>query len=354
MELGSEFDLDVTRLADTDHTIFTYLEGFHAIYTDSGRSALRLLSDRLFGETVLVPDYICGSVPMALPEGCSVIYYPVDRFFCIDMEGLETLVREHAPCFLYLMHYFGSLQQRECLERIGELKKFGLTVIEDTTHSLFTAPRTVGDVCLASLRKWFPVPDGGVLYAADRGLLPKPPKEKKAASRKVEAMVLKKLYLKDNLDCNAKYREIFTGEEEAFDRQKGVYGMSDMARFLLSHFEVGSMCRQRQRNAGQLLEELARMGYEAAIKALPSDVLLALPVYAKERDRLRAYLMERRIYCAVHWPPTHPAVYGDTGWMGEHILSLPMDQRYGQEEMEYLLENLREYFKVCKKRREPS
>lgn len=72
MELGSEFDLDLSQLADTSDTIFTYLEDFQAIYTDSGRNALRLLSGILQGEAILLPDYICGTVADALPEDCRI------------------------------------------------------------------------------------------------------------------------------------------------------------------------------------------------------------------------------------------------------------------------------------------
>ncbi len=57
MELGSEFDLDLSQLADTSDTIFTYLEDFQAIYTDSGRNALRLLSGILQGEAILLAIY---------------------------------------------------------------------------------------------------------------------------------------------------------------------------------------------------------------------------------------------------------------------------------------------------------
>ncbi len=59
MELGSEFDLDLSQLADTSDTIFTYLEDFQAIYTDSGRNALRLLSGILQGEATSFSAYVC-------------------------------------------------------------------------------------------------------------------------------------------------------------------------------------------------------------------------------------------------------------------------------------------------------
>ncbi len=341
MELGSEFYLDLSRLEETTDTVFTYLGVFYTIYTDSGRSALRLLADRLSRETVLIPDYICGTVMEAMPESSKIICYPVDRRFGIDLCRMEELIRGHSIRFLYLMHYFGTLQRKDILSRIAEWKeKYQLTVIEDTTHSIFTERLTVGDYGIASLRKWFPIPDGGVLYTKEKKLLPRQPEEKRKASRKVEAMLLKKLFLTEGFDCNTKYREIFAKEEAAFDCQTVVYGMSDIARFLLSHFSIDSMCERRRKNTALLLEGLRHMGYEAAVEASETDVLLTLPVYVKERDCLRRRLMEHHIYCAVHWPLEHSGVYEDAGWIRDHILSLPIDQRYQRDEMEYLLECL--------------
>lgn len=395
MELGSEFDLDLSQLTETSDTIFTYLEDFQAIYTDSGRSSLRLLSGLLQGEAILLPDYICGTVADALPEDCRIIYYPVNLRFQINMEKLEELLHSHSVRFLYLMHYFGSLQQKNVIAHIAYLKQeYHLTIIEDTTHSLFTAKKTIGDYIVASLRKWFPIPDGGVLYAEKGHFLSEPPLTKKPASQKVEAMLLKKLYLTEGFDCNAKYREIFTKEEAAFQHQTGVYQMSDIAHFLLAHFPIAPMCHSRQRNAALLLEglrgmqrirgdcsiqcirkgssiqsieegysmqcrskkrgmqckaegqnmqcesEILQHSYGIAVNLKPAEVPLALPIYAAQRDMLRSLLIKRNVYCAVHWPLGHPAAYGDSRWIGEHILSLPLDQRYQKEDMEYLLDCL--------------
>lgn len=356
MELGSEFDLDLSRLTDTQDTIFTYLKDFRAIYTDSGRSALRMLSGILQGKAILMPDYVCETVTEALPEDCHIIYYPVNYRFQINVEKLEELLQVYSIQFLYVMHYFGVLQQESCIAHIARLKqKYHLTVIEDTTHSLFTSRKTIGDYIVASLRKWFPIPDGGVLYADKSCSLPEHPKSKKPASQKVEAMLLKKLYLTENFDCNVKYREIFAKEEDAFRYQTSVYQMSDISRFLLSHFSMESIRHSRQRNVAQLLEGLKNMpciaegfqhGYSVAISPQPTDIFLALPIYTAKRDFLRKLLMEDKIYCAVHWPLGHPAAYAESRWIESHILSLPIDQRYQKEEMQYLLDCL----EACKKK----
>ena len=62
MEVGGDFELDVTQLKDVDDHLFNYLESYDTVYTDSGRSALRLLKRTLPKGKVLLPAYICESV----------------------------------------------------------------------------------------------------------------------------------------------------------------------------------------------------------------------------------------------------------------------------------------------------
>ena len=44
MELGSDFELDVSELNYCNDHIFSYLEPYHTLYMDSGRSAAKLLN----------------------------------------------------------------------------------------------------------------------------------------------------------------------------------------------------------------------------------------------------------------------------------------------------------------------
>ena len=82
----------------------------------------------------------------------------------IDIDDLKSKMDSQVTV-VYLMHYFGSVQNNEVLKYLENTKKKrGYTIIEDTTHSIFTKKRTVGDYCVCSLRKWFPITDGGVLY----------------------------------------------------------------------------------------------------------------------------------------------------------------------------------------------
>jgi len=106
------------------------------------------------------------------------------------------------------------------------------------------------------------------------------------------------------------------------------------------------MISARKRNVAQIKRSV--------VKELPwlqplawtreNECPLTFPVKAEDRDRLRAYLISRKIYCAVHWPLRGtPMEAANAAFISDHELSLPIDQRYGADEMRYLLDCLRKY-----------
>ena len=193
MEIGSDFELNIVNLKETGDNIFQYLKEYKVVYTDSGRSAAYILNNLLKPGIALLPSYVCESVIQVYENDFEVQFYKIKRDFSIDWEDFEKKLN-HNVAVVYLMHYFGRLQTKDILLQILQTKeKYGFTIIEDSTHSIFTKVRTIGDYCICSLRKWFPIPDGGVLYTSKgleeihlKHISVYPP------SRKLDAMILKK------------------------------------------------------------------------------------------------------------------------------------------------------------------
>lgn len=146
----------------------------HTAYTTSGRAALyqALLQLQLPpGSTVLVPSYHCPTMvaPVILAN-----LKPV--FFGLRTDGLPKLdtidsTTANNSTAMIVSHYFGiarSLAQvrQWCDER-------GIVLIEDCAHCYFgqAGERPVGawgDYSAASLSKFLPVPEGGLLASAHR------------------------------------------------------------------------------------------------------------------------------------------------------------------------------------------
>ena len=76
-----------------------------------------------------------------------------------------------------------------------------------------------------------------------------------------------------------------------------------------------------------------------------NDCPFTLPVMVPDRDNFYKHLIDNKIYCAIHWPfdglarNERPLALT----LANSMISLPIDQRYGEEEMTYLLNVIGSY-----------
>ena len=148
-------------------------------FTTSGRAALFHALHQLglpAGSRVLVPTYHCPTI--VAPVLCAGM---VPSFFGIGPDGLPDLstVRLGAgaprPGAIIAAHYFGLPKSMAALRAWCD--EHGIALIEDCAHSYFgqAGERPVGawgDFATASISKFFPVPEAGVLASAHRAIGP--------------------------------------------------------------------------------------------------------------------------------------------------------------------------------------
>ena len=345
MELGSEYNLDVNQLTLKENNIFQYLNIFHTVYLDSGRTCLRLLSEQLGEGDVLLPEYICDSVIKSF-NSRKRDYYRLTPTFQIDIDDLVTRINEKTKIIL-VVNYFGSLISPDVCSRLEGIKKqYNVIIIEDTTQSIFSNKKIVGDYCVCSLRKWFPIPDGGVLYSQnDMKQLSNHVSIKNTSVSKIYPMILKTLFLQGfSLDKDI-YRELFVSCETEIETRVDSFIMSDISTYILQCFNIDEMISSRTRNYAYLHEKLIGLNILPAISLSDSNCPFCYPIIHNNRDNLRQHLIKNNIYCAVHWPIKDTEIENlpHAKELASQILSLPIDQRYGIEHMDYLLEILHEY-----------
>lgn len=347
MELGSEFSLGDSGKSCEDN-VFRFLLGFDAIYTDSGRSALKLLRGLLPPGKVLLPSYICESVYTCFPSD-RVRFYELTQDLEIDWNSLFE--RLNSDVSVVYLHYFNGVLPSEAalleLHKAREKQKF--QIVEDTTHSIFSAPLTIGDYGICSLRKWFPIPDGGALYGRNlNGLTAS--SEAPWVQKKACAMRRKRAYLsgQKGQSCKSEYRRLFAECDHTLDAQQSCYSMSEISRDILVSCSISRMISTRKRNAARMKETITEEfpWLRPLAWTHENECPLFFPVKAQNRDALRAYLISKDVYCAVHWPlQGTPMEAMKTVAVSEQEISLPIDQRYHVVEMEYLLDCLRCYGK---------
>ena len=96
--------------------------------------------------------------------------------------------------------------------------------------------------------------------------------------------------------------------------------------------------KEEKKNFIFLKEQLKKIGLKAAIDIDNSCCPFVLPIRVNNRDDFRKFLMEKQIYCAVHWSldgiredERKVSVKNSRG-----LISLPIDQRYDDGHMRYL------------------
>ena len=144
------------------------LPGLH--YTTSGRASILLALEALGvgpGDRVLLPTYHCPTmVAPAVELGAVPVFYPLDASGAPDLAWLEETANLQGVRVLLAAHFFGLPQP---MSRVHDwCSRHGIRLIEDCAHAFFgnAGKRPIGawgDVSIASLTKFLPVPEGGCL-----------------------------------------------------------------------------------------------------------------------------------------------------------------------------------------------
>ena len=301
MEYGSDFSIDLSILKYSTDNISEYLSSYFTLFFDSGRSATRYLLRSIRHLNAALPDYLCESIVDCFPES-DIHYYLINQK--LHISEFESIPWNKIDVF-YLLHYFGSIQPKLVLDYIADKKKqYGFTIIEDTTHSIFSKTSTIGDYCICSLRKWFPIPDGGVLYSQ----IPLPLDEydilKPIQSIRIDGMILKNLYLSGAINDKKGFRRILISTEEQLDEQKDIFRISTISEHILKCQSINEIVQRRKNNYSILKDSIGNVLPEV-LKREESDVPFIYVTETDDRNALRSYLTQRQIYCPVHWPVTN-------------------------------------------------
>lgn len=140
-----------------------------ARFTVSGRASILLALEMLKvgpGDKVMVPTYHCPTMIAPVEAvGAQAVFYPINASGAPDLQW----IRQHHTTdirAILVAHFFGLPQPLADIRAWCD--QHGVRLIEDCAHSLFgiSGERAVGhwgDLAIASLTKFLPVPEGGCL-----------------------------------------------------------------------------------------------------------------------------------------------------------------------------------------------
>ena len=188
------------------------------------------------------------------------------------------------------------------------------------------------------------LPEGGVLQSA---LTPGPLREDSAfGDRCREAQEEKNRYLEDWEPARKRaFLELFRGAEALLDTGGEPVAMSGRYRQTAEGLDFDAIYRARRINLlhlKQRLELLAASGRLRFPGDSPENSALYLPILLEDRDRVQRAMAEEKIYCPVIWPEPEAAagVCPVSHAVTKHMLALPVDQRYGEKEMDFFAATL--------------
>lgn len=337
-EIGSEFWNVPTETSG--YTNFTKLKQWFL----SGRSALQaIIADIKEKKTVAIPSWCCDSmVKPFFDVGMDVNFYPV-----YVKQGHLVQEIDYNCDVLFLMDYFGYTDETL------DVNSYNGLVIRDVTHSLFSKSYTDADYYFGSLRKWCGFWTGGFAWAKDgRQFEIADGDDKGYTMLRKKAMELKDCYINRLPDKNGNlindkgYLSVYEEAEEKLE-DMGIVAASERDIECAKKLDVEFMKTQRRKNATVLMQAFAAQLIFPTLTDDDCPMFVPILVPEGKRNELRRYLIQRDIYCPIHWPvsPYHKLQKGPVTELYENELSLVCDQRYTERDMLRMVEAIHEFWK---------
>jgi hypothetical protein len=286
-----------------------------------------------------LPAYTCETVIAPYKKaGYSLLFYDVSP------EGLcPQFNRDMMPriSVLGLCGYYGfSSYDRSFVE---DCVAAGIAVIHDATHSVFSEDgiEPGADYTAGSLRKWIGIPAGG--FAVKRrgtfALPLLPPEEEHIRGRlacfEEQTRVLRREGSEDRVDA------IFWDTELRLRQIFDAYDSDGLSADIITRCSFRELCARRRKNYAFVLSKNP-FGSRAVpvFPRLDQGVCPShLALYSTDREAVRKILKDRGITSTVYWPfhgELDLADFPGARHIYSHIHSVPVDQRYTEEDMELL------------------
>lgn len=298
-------------------------EEYHkdALRLNTGRNCLEYILRARSYKKVYVPYYTCEAVMEPIIKlGIPYEFYHVD----IHLEIQDRLTLKTDEALLYTNYY--GLKQRY-VEQLAE--KVGSRLIVDNTQAFYAKPLRGIDT-FYTCRKFFGVADGAYLYC-DAEL-----DEEMEQDYSYDRMT----HLLKRIDLSAEegYAD-FRRADDSLHNQP-IREMSKLTQRMMQSIDYEAATKRRRENFMMLQEALG--GENNLELPLDEEAVPMVYPYLVPVKGLREKLIDKKIFVARYWPNVLDWTTKDDI---EYLLAcqmqpLPIDQRYGEEEMKRISEIL--------------
>lgn len=319
--------------------------GRELTYLRTGREALMYASRNCKPgkeAVILCPAYCCWSMTAPFEfTGWTIVYYRLNKDLTIDEDYLDTLLRGCRSDAILTMNFYGGADTRSAITKV---KAFNdkIAVIEDFSHCTFCLEKIFNeqvDYYITSIRKSIGVCDGALV-------LSKKPTNKHYigieapdfGTLRYGAQKMKGRYaFSKSLDDKDVFLSELRHGEEMIDKLDGVHPISDISEKMIASIngeEIAFVRRENMKHLWILLNGKVKMipGLERSFDGAP----FSLPILVDNRDVVQKQLAQKGVYAPVLWPIDGNArkTCEISACMSDHMLSIPIDQRYNYDDIE--------------------
>lgn len=294
----------------------------HLVMLQCGRMAVEYILKDTKIDHLYLPRYLCPSVALYLKDSVKIEFYNIDENFN------PVNVRLYKNDYLFWVNFFGiaSLAQRKTILDCYK------NVIFDNTQAFYAKP-FLPAYNIYSCRKFFGVNDGA--YLIKEGIQ-RFPCERQYGYKEGD-FLLKSL----ELGTNAAYSE-YQNNEKNFE-EKGLREMSVLAQKIMRGIDYSWVAEKRRQNFNTVHNRLKNLN-ELNI-SLPEDAVPMVYPLLITREGLRKYLIQNKVYVSQWWKIVLEDEKSNQfeKKLSEFLLPLPIDQRYTEDDMNYVCELIRHF-----------
>lgn len=307
VEIGGYIELDTYRLPMLHE---------NAIKLNCGRNALAYLIESKNIKKLYIPKFNCDCIT----DLCKRMNIDFDTY-SIDKSFRPIFNKElNAGEWFYLINYYGQISNTEIEVYKGKYKN----IIVDNAQAYFQMP-VEGTDTLYTCRKFFGVSDGAILYTD------------KKLNRKldIDESFNRMRFVLGRFERSASEFYIESSENnDLFDNESIKY-MSKLTQNLLHGIDYGYVGKKRTTNF-EYLDKIFKDKNQLQL-CTPNGAFM-YPLLVSNGAEIRKELQQKKIYIPVLWPNVLNECSEESIEynFAKNILPLPCDQRYSEEEMEYM------------------
>ena len=294
------------------------------LYTDSGRSSLRLFLRNVNPKKVLLPDFLCDVIINVLnEENIEYSFYHINEDLTIDKNSINCDFD-----VFYLINYFGVIQNVQLIQDILKDK----IILEDNVFFYNFNNRGFKNwFSFNSYRKITFLADGSLIKTnlnIDKSII----KDKNIfADVKYRAKNIKFNYIYLGKGNEKEYLDWFEKGEILVNNQNFIGKISDKSIYLLSLYENGKIQKIRKERFNKLYD----LFNDYCVNKNPIEYSFFV-MKLNNRDKIRKRLFDYKIFLPIHWPNKilNNVLY-------DKVISIPLFENYSNKEFEYVLSILK-------------